>query len=319
MGIVEPQGYNLKQATLVNGTTMNGLNRLELKQLRILEALLHERNLSRVAEKMGLTQQAISEQLRKLREIFDDRLLVRQGNGMVPTPLAEQLESKIHAILEDIESLLTPDAFDPATYKGVFSISATDYAILAVLPQLLAQVRQEAPELKIIVRDFESDNLNQLMVAGEVDLALTFPAFIPDNLHYKLLFEEQHVCVAGEKHPWKNKSLTLSDVAKLPQLIISPSRANLRGSHDEWFAQQGLQRNIVMSVPSFSTAPDMIAATDTIAFYPSRLLPNRNVVPLKLDTQPPKFKVVVAWHSRSNQSPLHQWMIEKLLRIFHSD
>ncbi len=296
---------------------MNGLNRLELKQLRILKALLQERNLSRVAEKIGLTQQAISEQLRKLREIFDDRLLVRQGNGMVPTPLAEQLETKIHTILDDIESLLKPSAFDPATHKGILSISATDYAILAILPPLLEQVRKLAPELKIIVRDFESDNLNQLMVAGEVDLALTFPAFIPDNLPYKLLFEEQHVCIAGKKHPWKDKPLTLSDAAKLPQLIISPSRANLRGSHDEWFAKQGLQRNIVMSVPSFSTAPDIIAATDTIAFYPSRLLPNKKVIPLNLKTKTPKFKVVVAWHSRSNHSPLHQWVIDQLIQLFN--
>lgn len=295
---------------------MNGLNRLELKQLRVLEALLQERNLSRVAEKMSLTQQAISEQLRKLREIFDDRLLVRQGNGMVPTPLAEQLEGKIQRVLKDIEALLTPAAFDPATHEGIFSISANDYAILAILPQLLKVIRTSAPKLKIIVRDFESDNLNQLMVAGEIDLALTFPAFIPDNLPYKLLFEEQHVCVAGTEHPLKNKSLTLSEAAKLPQLVISPSRANLRGSHDEWFAKQGLQRNIVMSVPSFSTAPDIIASTDTIAFYPSRLLPNKKVIPLKLDKKTPKFKVVVAWHNRSNHSPLHKWVISQLTELF---
>ncbi|WP_444958635.1 LysR family transcriptional regulator [Microbulbifer sp. ZKSA002] len=306
----------MKQLLFVLVTNMNGISRLDLKQLRILEALLQERNLSRVAEKVGLTQQAISEQLRKLREVFDDRLFIRQGNGMVPTPVAEQLGGRISSILKDVESLLTPIAFDPATYKGIFSISATDYAIQSVLPQLLEVVRKSAPELKVIVRDFETDNLNQLMVAGEIDLALTFPDFIPDDLPYKLLFEEQHVCVAGKKSSLKGKSLTLADVAELPQLIISPSRANLKGSHDEWFAMQGLKRNIVMSIPSFSAAPDIIAATNTIAFYPSRLLPNKKVIPLKLDTQTPKFEVIAAWHSRSNHSQLHMWMVEQLMKLF---
>ncbi|WP_315982519.1 LysR substrate-binding domain-containing protein [Aliamphritea spongicola] len=150
---------------------------------------------------MGLTQQAISEQLRKLRDTFNDRLFVRQGNQMVPTPIAEQLGGKVNGILQDIESLLTPETFNPATYTGVFSISATDYAIQAILPQLLEVIRRSAPELKVIVRDFESDNLNSLMASGEIDLALTFPSFIPDNLPYKLLFEEQHVCIAGKTLP----------------------------------------------------------------------------------------------------------------------
>jgi len=295
---------------------MNGIGRLDLKQLRILEALLQERNLSRVATKMGLTQQAISEQLRKLRDLFDDRLFVRQGNGMVPTPLAEELGEKVSGILKDVEALLTPTRFDPFTYKGVFSISATDYAIQAILPQLLEVVRKAAPELKIIVRDFESDNLNQLMISGELDLALTFPSFIPDSLPYVLLFEERHICVAGQSSPLVDKPLTLAEVAALPQLVISPSRANLRGSHDEWFAMQGLKRNIVMSVPSFSAAPDLIAATDTIAFYPSRLLPHDKVVPLNLSTQTPSFEVIAAWHSRSNHSPIHMWMVDQLVALF---
>ncbi len=297
---------------------MNNINRLDLKQLRILEALLQERNLSRVAHKMGLTQQAISEQLRKLRELFDDRLFIRQGNGMVPTPLAEGLEERVHHILREVEALLTPVKFDPATYHCEFSISATDYAIQAVLPQLLQVVRREAPELKIIVRDFESDNLHQLMVSGELDLALTFPAFIPDSLPYLKLFDEQHICVAGAGSDLANRSLTLAEVAALPQLVISPSRANLRGSHDDWFARQGLERNIVMSVPSFSAAPDLIAATDMVAFYPSRLLPNDKVVALELDTQTPQFEVIAAWHSRSNHSPIHNWILEQLKMLFNN-
>ena len=149
---------------------MNGMNRLDIKQLRVLHALLESKNLSQVARQMGLTQQAISEHLRKLRDLFDDRLLVRQGNSMVATPKALSMQYSIDEILKQLERLLEPDVFTPQTYKGVFTISATDYATQALLPQLFHITRREAPGLKIIVRDFASDNVNELMAAGELDL-----------------------------------------------------------------------------------------------------------------------------------------------------
>ena len=295
---------------------MSGINRLDLKQLRVLQALLQERNLSRVASKMGLTQQAISEQLRKLREVFDDRLFIRCSSGVVPTPLAESLGEKVNRILEDVEGLLAPEQFDPAKLKGIFVISATDYAVKVVLPPLLARVRTLAPELKLIICDFESDNLNQLMVSGELDLALTFPAFVPDSYPSLLLFQEHHVLVAGRNSPLAGKPLTLAEVAPMPQLVISPSRPNLRGSADDWFAAQGLKRNIVMSAPSFSAAPDIIEAAGTIAFLPSRLLPNDRVIPLDLKATPPCFDIIAAWHNRSTHSPIHRWILDLLKEIF---
>lgn len=237
---------------------MNGMNRLDIKQLRVLQALLDLKNLSQVARKMGLTQQAISEQLRKLREVFDDRLFIRQGNSMVATPKALSMEQSLDDILKQLEDLLEPEVFMPHTYKGVFTISATDYATQALLPQLFSITRRDAPDLKLIVRDFASDNINQLIAAGELDLLITFPEFIPDNLSYVTLFEEQHLCITGCENTFATKALTLAQVAAHAQLVVSPSRANLRGSHDQWFAEKGLKRNIMMSVPSFSAVPDIL-------------------------------------------------------------
>ena len=291
---------------------INGINRLDIKQLRVLQALLDLKNLSKVARKMGLTQQAISEQLRKLRDLFDDRLFIRQGNSMVPTPKALSMQQPINDILRQLEVLLEPDVFTPQTYKGVFTISVTDYATQALLPQLFNLTRREAPNLKLIVRDFASDNINQLIAAGELDLLLTFPEFIPDNLSYVTLFEEQHLCITGYKNEFATKVLTLAQIAAHPQLVVSPSRANLRGSHDQWFAEKGLKRNIVMSVPSFSAVPDILHTTDMIAFYPARLLPNSKVKALKIEALPPTFKIIAAWHPRTNDSGIHRWLIEQL-------
>ncbi|MEH6815956.1 MAG: LysR substrate-binding domain-containing protein, partial [Pseudoalteromonas distincta] len=205
--------------------------------------------------------------------------------------------------------------FSPQTYKGVFTISATDYATQALLPQLFNITRREAPGLKLIVRDFASDNVNQLITAGELDLLISFPEFIPDNLSYITLFEEQHLCITGIGNTTYTEPLSLAQFAKHSQLVVSPSRANLRGSHDRWFESQGLKRNIVMSVPSFSAVPDILHTTDMLAFYPSRLLPNSKVKQLKIEALPPTFKVIAAWHPRTNNSPIHKWLIEQLQNL----
>jgi DNA-binding transcriptional LysR family regulator len=109
--------------------------------------------------------------------------------------------------------------------------------------------------------------------------------------------------------------LTLSQVAAHAQLVVSPSRANLRGSHDQWFAEKGLKRNIVMSVPSFSAVPDILHTTDMIAFYPSRLLPSNKVKELEVEALPPTFKVIAAWHPRTADSGIHRWLIEQLRNL----
>ncbi|MEQ4908366.1 LysR substrate-binding domain-containing protein [Proteus vulgaris] len=99
-------------------------------------------------------------------------------------------------------------------------------------------------------------------------------------------------------------------------MIVSPTRANLIGSADDWFASKGYSRNIVMSVPSFAAAPACIISTGCIAFLPSRILPNPLVRPIQLDDSPPSFDVIAAWHLRSNQDPLHKWILSLLQQEF---
>jgi len=302
----------------VRDTTLAGINRLDIKQLRILQLLLQQRNLSKVANLMGLTQQAISEQLRKLRDTFNDELFIRTNNGVIPTQVAENMEHKINHILLDIEQLINPEDFDPSSLTGMLQISTSDYALVTVLPQLLKAVNEQAPNLKIVIRDFESDNLEKLMVTGELDLVITFPEFIPSTFSTLKLFDEQHICVTGNKSPFAQKKFTLKQLAVLPQVIVSPSRANLKGSHDAWFAKKGLTRNVIMSVPSFATAADIIQSTNTIAFLPSRILPDPKIIPIDLHELPPSFEVIAAWHPRSDTSPTHKWLLDILRTEFCS-
>lgn len=287
---------------------MSKVHKLDIKQLVILDALLKQRNLSRVAEQLGLTQQAISEHLKKLRHSFDDPLFIRQSNGVLPTAFAEGLAHKVANIINDIDDLLQPEQFDPSKLDGIFTICATDYGQSVILPPLLHELRARAPKLKIIVRDFEIEQLPELLATGAIDLVVSFPDFVPSSCPRLTLFTEQHICVTGRDNALPDKLWSLKDIAPLPQLVISPKRPNLKGSADTWFEQQGFKRNIIMSVPFFATAADCIASTDAIAFLPSKLLPHPKLTQLQTDFTLPTFDVIAAWHKRSDQDPLNIWL-----------
>ncbi|WP_076417910.1 LysR family transcriptional regulator [Colwellia sp. UCD-KL20] len=291
---------------------MSKLDRLDLKQLRVFQALIQEQNASKAASQLGLTQQAVSEHLKKLRDVFDDRLFLRKTNGFVPTPFAENLSIGVNKLLIDFAALLSPTNFNPKTIKGTFVIAATDYAQQVVLPSLIAQLRNQSPNLKLIVRDFELDKINELMESGKVNLAIAFPDYIPDNYPIVKLFEEHHVCVASPKASIAHKNPSLAEIASYPSIIASPSRPNFKGSIDDWFMQFGLKRNVVVSAPCFSIVPMYLETTDSIAFLPSRAITGSNLIEIKLEQLPHSFDVIAAWHPRYSEDALQKWVISLL-------
>lgn len=291
---------------------MSNIDRLEIRQLRLLQALLREQNVSRVAQQVGLTQQAVSDQLKKLRDIFNDRLFLRKSNGLIPTPLAEQLGVKVDELIQGFEQLLEPESFEPKLVNSTYIIAATDYAQQVVLPELLSKMRVQAPNLRVIIQDLDIDNLSESMTTGRVNLVVAFPDFVPSNYPYITLFTENHVCVVAQNSPLVGKNLSLEAIARYPQIIASPSRPNFRGSIDKWFEQFGLKRNIVISAPCFSIVPLYLEATDAIAFLPSKVLIDNKLAIIDLEESPVIFEVISAWHPRLNNDPLHNWVIDLL-------
>lgn len=288
---------------------MSKLDKLDIKQLRVFQALIREQSASKAAAQLGLTQQAVSEQLKKLRDVFDDRLFLRKTNGFIATPFAQTLSVSVDKLLNDFNTLVSPTTFDPNTVDGTFVIAATDYAQQIVLPKLISLIRTQAPNLKVIVRDFEIDKLNELMESGQVNLAIAFPDYIPDSYPNLTLFEEHHVCVASPNATILKGVPTLVDVAKYPSIIASPSRPNFKGSVDDWFKSFGLKRNVVVSAPCFSVVPLYLETTDSIAFLPSRAIRGLNLVEIKLEHKPETFDVIAAWHPRYHEDALQRWVI----------
>jgi DNA-binding transcriptional LysR family regulator len=291
---------------------MNRASHLSVKQLRILDALLKDGNLSRVADQIGLTQQAVSANLSSLRD--GDPLFIRTGRGVMPTALAQELAAEVGEILQAMERLVDRGPFDPAKVQATINISAADYAhSVAVAPKLHA-IRARAPQLKLILSELEVDAVAAKMSAGEIDIAVSIPEYVPTNYPRQLLYQERYVCVAARGSPLARRILSLEKLAERPHVVVSPARANLIGSADAWLEQLGLERTIVLSVPHFMLVPEVIEAMGAVAFLPSRLLPNPRLVALRLDgdVAPPGFDLIAAWHPRSAASPLVNWLVEML-------
>ena len=296
---------------------MSKLDRLDIKQLRVFQALIREQNASRAASQLGLTQQAVSEHLKKLRDVFEDRLFLRKTNGFIATPFAQTLAVGVDKLLNDFNQLLTPAYFEPQTVEGTFIVAATDYAQQVVLPALISSIRVQAPHLRIIVRDFEIDKLHELMESGKVNLAIAFPDYIPESYPIRTLFEERHVCVASPNASILQGRPTLADIASYPSIIASPSRPNFKGSIDDWFKQFGLQRNVVVSAPCFSIVPMYLETTDSIAFLPSRAIKELDLVEIELQESPDSFDVIAAWHPRYNDDALQKWVLSLLRESYN--
>lgn len=294
------------------GEKMSKINRLEVKQIRIFKALLLEKNVSRVADQIGLTQQAVSDHLRKLRELFDDPLFIRKKNGLVPTPLAENLGPKIDHALNAFEGLLEPEVFVPAEAASSYLIAATDYAQLVVLPGLMSKLRLAAPSVKIIIRDLDIDNIQEQVVTERIDLVIAVPDYVPKSYRTSYLFTENHVCVASKKSCYSKQNLTMEKIAEVPQVMAVPSRPIFRGSVDTWFQDAGFTPNVIISAPCFSVVPSYIEATDAISFLPSRVPLNDNLEIIELEERPLEFDIVAAWHSKSDKDPLHNWVLSIL-------
>lgn len=288
------------------------LNRLEVKHLITLDALVREQNVSRVADQLGLTQQAVSVQLRKLREVFNDALFIRKSNGVVPTPRCLTLAPQVRRVLGDFAALTQPEIFSPATVSTTFTVSAMDYSQRVVLTRHIAALRSEAPNLILKIVPLDTELMLQNLATGALDLVISVPSFIPETLPSQVLLQDEYCCVADARADFGAAPLSQEVLAGMPQLVVSAGRENMRGSADVWFAEAGLTRNTVISVSDYSSVAEYLRGTRLIAFMPARLLPNPHLQVLNTEVLPPGFSQLMCWHARSNQDPLHRWLRTKL-------
>ncbi|MDU8500690.1 LysR family transcriptional regulator [Pseudomonas syringae] len=283
---------------------------LDLNLLKALDALLDERSVTRAADRLSLTQPAVSGMLNRLRESFDDPLFVRAQRGIVPTLRAEQLATPVKQLLADIEGMLQPQAFAPLTASMTVRLASTDYALRAVVVPFLSVLREQAPNIRVSIQPIDNQELANQLDRGDIDLALITPETTTPGLHAVPLFDEHYVCVMRADHPDAVQGkLSLDRFCALNHVLVSPSGGSFQGVTDDALEKLGRSRRVTVSVTSFLVLPEILMLSDLIAVVPSRLaIGNAGLTLLEPPVEIPGFRKALAWHERTHRDAGHRWV-----------
>jgi DNA-binding transcriptional LysR family regulator len=247
------------------------LNDVDLNLLVAFDALFAERSVTKAARRTGIGQSAMSDALRRLRELFGDKLFVRASSAMQPTPRARAIAQQIGPVLAQVRSILGEHiSFQPQEARKTFTIASTDFTTLVLLPALLPALRTEAPNVDLRIVGYEKDAIGGMLDRGEVDLALGVFPDPPGNMIKSRLFGERFVGLARFDHPaLQNGTIDLQTFADIPHALIS-IRRDERGAIDQAFGAIGLRRRVALVLPYMLLLPKILASSDLIAVLPER-------------------------------------------------
>lgn len=294
------------------------LERFDLNLLRVLDALLSERQVSAAARRLGLSQPAVSSALARLRKTLGDPLLTRVGNGMALTPLAVELQPRVARALDDIGIALSAAiSFDPASTHRVFRIGADDYASVVLLAPLATRLRRESPHATLEIWPFE-EQFEERLALRDWDLAITDRWSLRGWRHCEVLLHEDFVSIARTDHPRLGKSVSLEQFLAEEHALVS-RRGRTSGVVDSALEGIAQRRRVVLTVPHYFAASAMIAATDLVMTLPRRVAqrvyaqsPVRTFeTPLSLEG----FDVAAAHHPRSVGDAGIRWLRQVLQEI----
>ena len=293
-------------------------NRVDLNLLVTLEALLTEWNVTKAAARLHLSQPAVSAQLNRLRDVFEDPLLVPAHRGMTPTAKALELLGPLRQALDQLRNTLeTHRDFVPTCAQLTITIACTDYIQAAVVMPLVLALRQRAPGVRVAVRHWNPAQLEQQLSNGEVDLAVTTPAPGQSHLRTCRLFDETYVLIGRLDHPRLRVGLTIEEFVQLEHVIVSPSGGSFTTPIDDALAALGHQRQVVMSAASFLFVPEIVSNSDLVALVPRRLLRSQldRLMVIDIPWLAEQFNVSLIWHERSHGHAGQRWVRELIVEL----
>jgi len=293
----------------------------DLNLLTAFDALMHERNVTRAAERIGLSQSAMSHTLRRLRELFDDRLFVRTGNTMLPTKKATELASLLDPALASIKSALRgPVSFDPKQDQRHFSIGMNDATVADLLPDIVRNLRTFAPRATLsAVSVAEQDGVGALL-AGRIELAFDVYGELPDNICRQTLLPLELVGIAGHDHPaLQDRQMTLEAFFDANHVRVLLNNEHHNGDYDRYLSLRGLKRRIVCETPFFSSVPELVRDSDLVAVIGSQSVPTlrspEDFTIFELPLAMPQLSFEMIWHPRSNNDAGHRWLRDQVLQL----
>jgi len=312
--------YNVKWIILIGAIDFMNISNKDLNLLRVFKTLMQERNVSKAAEHLYLSQPALSNALARLRLDLNDDLFVRAGRGMVPTPKALELNSKIEKLLQQAEELYGMQSFKPQNLNHRFTIAATDYLEHILLPMLLPFLEENAPETQLVFRPTLGVLPKIDLEKGTCDLAIAgFLGEPPESYFKQWVHTDTYSCLIRKNHPkLKKNNLTLKSFLELEHILVSP-QGDLLGAMDMALAEKKMRRKVRAGISSFSMAPAIIAKSDSIVTLPTLLAEHYSkIFRLQLMSPPVKLEpinIFQIWHQRTQSSQAHRWLRDTIFNI----
>ncbi len=301
---------------------MPDLRNFDLNLLHAFKLLMEERSVSRAAEKMFISQSAMSHILQRLRNQLDDPLLVKTTSGMQPTARAEALLEPVTIVLNEIQCIMrSPREFSPVTSHRRFLIAASDYVEFTLLPRFIELINKSGPNIEIHVRQPINNQQITSIFEEDIDIVIGFDAVfkVPSYFRREKLFSDKIVCIARQNHQRIiGNEFSFEQFISSGHMLISPTGAG-KGLIDDHLAARGLARKISLVVPNFLAAPWILANTDLLLSLPLRIaerfirLAPLKILPIPIDL--PIYNLIMIWHPRQEKEPDHQWLRSEILRL----
>ena len=293
----------------------------DLNLIAVLDSLLRERNVTRAAEEMNMSQSAMSHALKRLRLFFNDPLFVKTGSGMQPTPRAIELTPTVLALMGTIRSdLLIHAGFNAKVTQRIFSLCMTDMGELIFLPRLVERLRQVAPSCTVRVLQISPKQIAAALESGEADLALGSLHSMPEGLFQQQLFTRSFVTMVNKNCSEIGAKISVEQFFAMEHIVVSLS-GKKEESYDRVIDEYGIKRRIYLITPHFLTVPLMIERNpDLIATVPRELatafVRYRAVRMVETPISLPNFAIRQHWHPRYHHDAANNWLRKFVKEVF---
>jgi len=280
---------------------------IDLNLVAVLHTVLAEQHVARAAARLHVTPSAVSNALARLRDALGDPLVTRKGRGIVPTPRAAELAPVLARVMRDLELALVAGPFDAASCTRTFTVAVADVGQIAWVPRLATAMRRELPRAHLRVVGIDALVALGDLASSNIDLHLGIPGTGP-GLHAEPLVEERNLLVAGRAHPAGARRLSPRALGQLRHVRVDmvPDR-QFRDPFAATFARAHIPREVVMTVPSFTAAAEVVAASDLVTMLPSSLLaakgPSLGLHRLATPLPAHVTKLAMSWHERTHGDP----------------
>jgi DNA-binding transcriptional LysR family regulator len=291
------------------------LSSIDLNLFVVFEAIYTERNLTRAAEILNVTQPAVSNALARLRAAFGDPLFERRDGAMAPTPAAQELIQPVRQALTRLRSGLDQrTAFDPARSDRAFHIAMRDTMAATILPILARHLETVAPHVHIQCHFVDRAEIPRELAAGTLDLAVEIPQLARPDLSGGPLFSDRYVCIMRRNHPAARRPLTLERFTAMRQIVISGRRRG-RTLVEAALARNSHAVNAVLRLPTLQMAMDVVLSSDLITTAPRLLARSLDVTVKELPFEVPTVSSHLFWHRNVESDPANRWLREELMSV----